>query len=73
MRKTVKLTENTNIWKAISYSLKRGKWWAATLVNTLKMAKIRSNLHAVIMCFLRHVCNCSAWSKFWKKLVFASY
>jgi len=24
-----------------SYSLKRGKWRAATLVNTLKMAKIR--------------------------------
>jgi len=28
-----------------SYSLKKGKWRAATLVNTLRIAKIRSNLH----------------------------
>jgi len=27
------------------YSLKRGKWWAGTLVNALRVAKIRSNLH----------------------------
>jgi len=27
-----------------SYSLKRGKWQAATLANTLRMVKIRSNL-----------------------------
>jgi len=40
-----KLTGNANSWKAISYSLKKGKWWAATLVNTLRMAKMRSNLY----------------------------
>jgi len=27
------------------YTLKRGKWWAGTLVNALRVAKIRSNLH----------------------------
>ena len=27
------------------YSLKRSKWWAGTLVNALRVAKIRSNLH----------------------------
>ena len=27
------------------YSLKRGKWWAGTLVNALRVANIRSNLH----------------------------
>ena len=40
------------------YSLKRGKWRAGTLVNALKMAKIRPNLHTGQYASSVH---CSLW------------
>jgi len=33
-----------------SHSLKGSKWWAATLVNMVRMAKIRSSLHTGQLC-----------------------
>ena len=42
--KTIKLTENTDIRKAMAIHW-RDKWPAGTLVSALRVAKIRSNLH----------------------------
>jgi len=45
--KTIKFTESADIRKAMvmAYALKRGKWRAGTLVNALRVAEVRSNLH----------------------------
>jgi len=49
MRKTIKLpVRKTQYAEGTSYSLKRGKWRAATLVNTRNMAK--SEIMAWCMC-----------------------
>jgi len=45
LKKTTKLTEGTNIWKAIAMHWSRGKWGAVILVSTLATTEIRSNLH----------------------------
>ena len=56
--KTIKLRKRRHS-EGDGCSLKRGKWRAVTLVNALKMAKIRSNLHtgtqvnSAVSCFSR--------------------